>query len=107
MTHPSDADHDVAGMQIGVHKVVGQQHLEVGVHAQGHNLGVEGARLPDVLRHALSCKMTRVEGIMTTLCVHDDNDNSISTQKYLATLFPGQVVLTMMKMMMRITIPHL
>lgn len=82
MTHPSDADHDVARMQIGVHKVVGQQHLEVGVDPKGHNLGVEGAGLPYVLCYALSCKKIKVEMtlemtlVMTELHVRNSYDES-------------------------------
>ena len=37
------------------HEVVVQKHLEVGVDAQRHDLGVVGGRLPDVLGHALAC----------------------------------------------------
>ena len=54
-THPSDTDHDISGVQISVHKVVCQQHLEVCVYPKGDNLGVERAGLSDVLRHTLTC----------------------------------------------------
>lgn len=56
-SYPSDANHDVAGMQVCVHKVVSKQHLEVGVHSQRHNLGVEGTRLSYVLSHTLPCTL--------------------------------------------------
>ena len=65
-TDPSNADHDVARMQVSVHKVVGQQHLEVCVHSQGHYLGVEGARLPDILGNTLACRNQKL--VSPTFC---------------------------------------
>lgn len=56
--YPSDADHDVARVQVSVHKVVSQQHLEVGVHSQRDNLCVESAGLPNVLGHTLTYKQS-------------------------------------------------
>lgn len=60
MTDPSNADHDVARVQVCVHEVVSQQHLEVGIHSQGHNLGVEGAGLPNILCHTLTCRQQQL-----------------------------------------------
>ena len=40
------------------HKVVVEEHFEVGVHTEGNNLCVVRGRLPDVLGHALSCMTT-------------------------------------------------
>ena len=59
VAYPSDADHDVARVQVGVHKVVSQQHLEVGVHPQRDNLCVEGAGLPNILGHTLTYKQSQ------------------------------------------------
>ena len=49
--HPSDPDKDVARVQVSVHKVICQEHLQVGVDSQRHDLGVDGLGTPNVLGH--------------------------------------------------------
>ena len=41
-----------------VDKVVCEQHFEVGVDAQRHDLRVEGGRVADVFGHAFACTCT-------------------------------------------------
>ena len=56
-------------------KIVREQHFEVGVHAQRHDLRVVGRRVADVLGHAFACTCTASCYRVTSTILADRHKN--------------------------------